>query len=180
MGKPRLKALAILACQCAVIVCGFGQTLYSPTQISPAQIKSPGPSAKQIIWYEFVGTQSPDGSYFLPVPIAPPGSNQNMVVIGPAIFRNNARANQGTDFTINPALGSFLPSTPWAPTDAVLIEYWAVVNGGPTQASPGVITLFAGAPLFTTPPAAARPVTTSSKPAGSRLIRFLTREYPSK
>jgi hypothetical protein len=179
MGEPRLTSPAILACHCAVILyvatsAAFGQP-YAPTQISPSQIKSPGPSSKQIIWYEFVGIQSPDGSYFLPLPLAPPGSNQNMVIMGPAIFRNNTRQNQGADFTINPTLSIFLPSIPWAPTDAVLVEYWAVVNGGPTQASPGGVTLFANEPVFTRPPTPA-----ASKPARSRLSRFLTREYPSK
>jgi hypothetical protein len=157
----------------------FGRDgLRAQTQLNPNQIRSPGPSSKQIIWYEFVGIPNQNGSYFLPVPLAPPGSNQNMVIMGPTIFRNNARQNQGSDYTIS--AGIFLPSIPWAPTDAVLVEYWAVVNGGPTQAAPG-ITLFAGQPLFTSSPTtatAARAI--SSHPTGSRLSRWLTRQYPSK
>ncbi len=152
--------------------------LRGQTTINPNQIRTAQPATRELIWSEIIATQLADGTYLVPVPVAPPGTTQSIVTLGPTLFRNNGRQNQGTDYTISatdPA--RFMPVSPWSRFDTVLVEYWAVINGGPTQAAPG-ITLFGNQPVFTRSATPAPTIT--SKPAGSTLGRFLTRQYPNK
>ena len=117
------------------------------TQLNPGQIRTPAPGIRELIWSETIASQLPDGSYLLPIPVTPPGTTQSIVTMGPTIFRNNLKQTSGTDYTVilsSPA--RFVPSTPWTPNDIVLVEYWSVVNNGPTQASPSLPLIFAGTP----------------------------------
>jgi len=110
------------------------------TQINPSQIKTAAPGTRELIWSETIVTQLQDGSYLFPIPVNPPGTS-NVVTMGPTVFRNNVRQTSGTDYTVILSGGGpsrFVPMTPWTPNDIVLVEYWSVINGGPTLASPGV------------------------------------------
>ncbi len=99
----------------------------------PALNLSP-PGMRQAIWYEYPAPQAADGSYQFPgLPLA----NGTVLTIGPTVFRNGKRQTLGTDYSIDPANAArFIPVTSWAASDTVLVEYWSIVNNGPTLASP--------------------------------------------
>jgi len=147
-------------------------SLFGQTQINPNQIKRPSPGTRQLIWSEMLTQQLPDGSYLLPLPVAPPGTTQTIVTLGPTVFRNTQRQTPGSDYTLSPDLSRLIPVTPWLSTDGVLVDYWFVINNGPTLAAPSL-------PTFPIPLDASRygPVTIhQAKPSWlRRLVQALRR-----
>lgn len=146
--------------KCAGIV-ATGVLVFAQTHINPNQINMRLPGVAAVIRAEALVPQSPDGSYLLPIPITPPGTNQSVTVTIWAItvYRNTARQTGGTDYNMDPANGfHFIPSTAWAPSDTVLVDYWSGVK-------PAV-------------PLPQRMPNTNTPSPMRRLGRFLTREYP--
>jgi hypothetical protein len=93
-------------------------------------------SSRQIIWYEYVPTRQADGSY---VSYGPPLAMGTVVWQGPNVFRNGARQLSPAAYSVttnSPFV--FVPTPGWDPSDKVLVEYWVVVNGGPTVGSPSI------------------------------------------
>jgi hypothetical protein len=132
----------------------------SQTRIDPNQIRLNLPPVAAVIRAEALVPQSPDGSYKLPIPVTPPGTNQSVTVTIWAVnvFRNNVKQNGGSDYNFDPANGfHFTPSTAWLPSDAVLVDYWS----GAYQPIP-------------------LPAQTARPTALQKLGRFLKREYPNK
>jgi hypothetical protein len=148
----------VIAGSLILLTLSIGQTLLNPNQI---RLNLPPVSA--IIRAEALVPQSPDGSYMLPIPVFPPGTNQSVTVTiwALTVYRNNARQNGGTDYNMDPANGfRFIPSTAWLPSDTVLVDYWSGTN----------------APISLP----ATSTGTKSPTPMQKLGRFLKREYPSR
>jgi hypothetical protein len=160
---PFTSRLWTLTWQCAVA--GFLIfALFGQTHINPDQINMSVSGSGAVIRCEALVSQSPDGSYMLPIPVPPPTTNQAFTVTLWAITvaRNNVQQNAGKDFNMDPTNSfRFIPATPWLPTDTVVADYWSGVRGPQTLAT-------------------TRPIG-KPKPMIKNLFgRFLTREYPAK
>jgi hypothetical protein len=148
----------VIAASLILLTLSIGQTL-----LNPNQIRLNLPPVAAIIRAEALVPQSPDGSYMLPIPVFPPGTNQSVTVTIWAInvFRNTKLQQGGSDYNMDPVNGfHFIPATAWLPSDAVLVDYWSGVK----------------APISLS----ATSTSTKSPTAMQKLGRFLKRQYPSK
>jgi hypothetical protein len=148
----------VIAGSLILLTLSMAQTLLDPNQI---RLNLPPVSA--IIRAEALVPQSPDGSYMLPIPVFPPGTNQSVTVTIWAInvFRNTKLQQGGADYNMDPVNGfRFIPSTAWLPSDAVLVDYWSG-----TKAPISLPAMSTG---------------TKSPTPMQKLGRFLKREYPSR
>jgi hypothetical protein len=121
------------------------------TLLNPSQIRMQAPTGA-LISGEALLSQSPDGSYLIPLPVVPTGTTNSAIRItvwALNIFRNNQKQDGGTDYNMDPQIGGrFIPVTPWLPTDTVMVDYWT--------AATSVSTASVATPAVSAPPAPMR------------------------
>jgi hypothetical protein len=137
--QPTFKQKALFWIIIVPIFAWIGRDgIRSQTQLNPNQFKLAPPLTSNLVAANALLSQSSDGSYLIPLPVLPPGTNQTVTVTIWAInvFKNTNLQQGGRDYNIDPLNPSrFIPTAGWLTSDTVQVQYWAVAKSGPGLAS---------------------------------------------